>query len=206
MSHGIRIVDINDNGIEIAAKKGDALYQLIRPDFISEADDKSKFSLQTVRSEEDVHNLVYITRKELFITSHWRSTGGRWQDIFLVYLLHAAKQHLADTGLDSSWSPSEPAKRIAYDIRKEGGEAIFCSYVANVAHAMLASQYRYADHTLWDKLLNSFYHEFAVPAFEQLEANAQQQREVWLYSPTRTRKEDLANTAAKAYLAARQSA
>ncbi len=44
MSHGIRIVDITHNDVQIGAIRGSNLYQIIRPDYVSKREDKKSLT------------------------------------------------------------------------------------------------------------------------------------------------------------------
>lgn len=206
MSHGIRIVDITHNDIQIGAVRGSNLYQLIRPDYVSKREDKKflrALRKQARRSKNFDFRLMEkiddIEAKELILASAWRSEPvPRWDRLFVSSLYYATLELFFTAGF---WGEIDAKSAVKDAIKTEGGKAIFLDYVDSVANAMLLSNYQDASKAQQEKLFEAFKVDFVYPTAKALHENMVLTQKH--HKDLESMEVNVADIAAETYLAAR---
>lgn len=208
----IRVTKLFVDGIKLEATKDSALYQFLRPGFISRKDDKRQIRAQRwARFVEAIEHILgrrtdiplEWEKQELLIEERdmlldWQYEAGWKQAIQWPIFMEARK-----------WSPDmvfETKEQNAVQlltklINTKGGEEIFADYVEAIANAMVTSQYIEANTELQKKLRISFWDDYARPTFDKLRANKAAQDQI--KQEIAEKEATQANQAASNYLAAR---
>lgn len=208
----IRVTKLFVDGIKLEATKDSALYQFLRPGFISRKDDKRQIRAQ--RWARFVEAIEHIAGKRSDIPLEWEKQELliEERDMLLDWQYEAGWKKAIQWPIfmeARKWSPDmvfETKEQNAVQlltklINTKGGEEIFADYVEAIANAMVTSQYIEADTELQKKLRISFWDDIARPAFDRLRANKAAQDQI--KQEIAEKEATQANQAASNYLAAR---
>lgn len=208
----IRVTKLFVDGIKLEATKDSALYQFLRPGFISRKDDKRQIRAQRwARFVEAIEHIagkrsdipLEWEKQELLIEERdmlldWQYEAG-WKKAIQWPIFMEARKWSPDMAFETK--EQNATQLLTKLISTKGGEEIFTDYVEAIADAMATSQYTKADAELQSKLRVRFWDDIARPAFDKLRANkAAHDR---LKQETKETETTKANKAASNYLAAR---
>ena len=210
----IRITKLFFDGVKLEANKESALYQFLRPGFISRKDDKRQIRAQ--RWARFVEAIEHIAGKRSDIPLEWEkqellieerdmllewSYEAGWKQAIQWPIFMEARKWSPSISLVSETKEQHAVQLLTELINTKGGEEIFANYVEAIANAMVTSQYIEADTELQKKLRISFWDDIARPAFDELRANKAARDQ--LKQETKEKELTEANQAASNYLAAR---
>lgn len=210
----IRVTKLFVDGIKLEATKDSALYQFLRPGFISRKDDKRQIRAQRwARFVEAIEHILgrrtdiplEWEKQELLIEERdmlldWQYEAG-WKQAIQWPIFMEARKWSPSISLVSETKEQHATTLLTKLINTKGGEEIFADYVEAIANAMVTSQYIEANTELQKKLRISFWDDYARPTFDKLRANKATQDQ--LKQETKEKETTKANQAASSYLAAR---
>ena len=208
----IRVTKLFVDGIKLEATKDSALYQFLRPGFISRKDDKRQIRAQRwARFVEAIEHLagkrsdipLEWEKQELLIEERdmlldWQYEAG-WKKAIQWPIFMEARKWSPDMVFETK--EQNAVQLLTKLINTKGGEEIFANYVEAIANAMATSKYTEVDEDLQSKLRVNFWDDIARPTFDRLRANKAAQDQI--KQEIAEKEATQANQAASSYLAAR---